>query len=102
MQCLPLYSILLALGNPTVHYFRYTLTLISEIAEKSEGADIADITEFWPEMKKIQWYFLFFFHTDTVSEISCSVIAPKILLYLWVIGNSLKKHIKIGQLRLRQ
>ena len=25
MQCFPLYSVLKALGNPTVHYFRYNL-----------------------------------------------------------------------------
>ena len=26
--CFPLYSLLLALGNPTVHYFRYTIRKI--------------------------------------------------------------------------
>jgi hypothetical protein len=32
MQCLPLYSILLALGNPTVNYFRQSLvTWISTV-----------------------------------------------------------------------
>jgi hypothetical protein len=35
LMCLPLYSILLALGNPTVHYFR------QERIQSPEGENLA-------------------------------------------------------------
>ena len=35
--CLPLYSVLLSMGNPTVNYFRYLYTVRKVIADIAES-----------------------------------------------------------------